>query len=74
VPDVVDDASPLYTRAVRAALAAADFDDPAWRRFLARVDNDADRAVTRSMSDVVLRNWNGIEVGRLRATGLLAPR
>ena len=35
--------------------------------------NDADRAVTRSMSDVVMRNWNGIEVGRLRAAGALAP-
>ena len=45
LPDFSDDASPLYTQAVRAALAAADPDDPAWRCFLARVDNDADRAV-----------------------------
>lgn len=34
--------------------------------------SDEDRAVARSMSDVRLRNWNGIEVGRLRAAGLLA--
>ena len=35
--------------------------------------SDADRRVARSMSQVVLRNWNGIEVGRLQAAGLLAP-
>jgi L-asparaginase II len=35
--------------------------------------SDADRSVTRAMSDVVLRNWNGLEVGRLRAAGMLAP-
>ncbi len=29
--------------------------------------SEADRTVTQSMSDVVLRNWNGIEVGGLRA-------
>lgn len=34
--------------------------------------SDADRAITRSMSDVTLRNWNGVEVGRLRAAGPLA--
>jgi ATP-dependent helicase/nuclease subunit A len=45
LPDFVDDATPLYSHAVRAALAAASSDDPAWRRFLARLDNDADRAV-----------------------------
>ena len=45
LPDFVDDASRLYTQAVRAALAAAGPNDPAWRCFLARVDNDADRAV-----------------------------
>jgi ATP-dependent helicase/nuclease subunit A len=45
LPDFVDDATPLYVQAVRAALAAASPDDPAWRRFLARLDNDADRAV-----------------------------
>jgi L-asparaginase II len=36
--------------------------------------SDADRAVTRAISDVVMRNWNGIEVGRLRAAGPLAPQ
>lgn len=35
--------------------------------------SDADRTVARSMSQVVMRNWNGIEVGSLRAAGLLAP-
>ena len=35
--------------------------------------SEADRAVTRSMSQVVVRNWNGIEVGQLRAAGMLAP-
>jgi L-asparaginase II len=32
----------------------------------------ADAAVLRSLADVSLRNWNGIEVGRLRAAGPLA--
>jgi L-asparaginase II len=36
--------------------------------------SEADRAVTRSVSDCLLRNWNGLEVGRLRAAGLLAAR
>ncbi len=36
--------------------------------------SDADRAVTRSMSDVLLRNWNGREVGSLRAGGVLGQR
>jgi L-asparaginase II len=35
--------------------------------------SQADRAVTRSMSDLVLRNWNGMAVGQLRAAGALAP-
>jgi L-asparaginase II len=34
--------------------------------------SEADLAVTRNMSEVVLRNWNGVEVGRLRAAALLA--
>jgi len=34
--------------------------------------SETDRALARTMSDVVLRNWNGIEVGRLRAAGPLA--
>ncbi len=33
--------------------------------------SDTDRAVTQSMSHVAMRNWNGIEVGSLRAAGLL---
>jgi len=32
---------------------------------------DADRAFVHSFSDVKLSNWNGIEVGRLRAADLL---
>ncbi len=46
VPAFVDDASALYVQAVRAALSGASPDDAAaWRVFLARLDNDADRAV-----------------------------
>ena len=36
---------PLYEAAVRDDLAAAAADDPAWRRLLAHLDNDAGRAV-----------------------------
>ncbi|MCY7314854.1 MAG: asparaginase [Rubrivivax sp.] len=32
---------------------------------------DADAVFMRCFSDVVLSNWNGVEVGRLRAAGLL---
>ncbi|MDO8420451.1 MAG: asparaginase, partial [Rubrivivax sp.] len=32
---------------------------------------DDDRAFVRTLSDVTLRNWNGIEVGRLRAAEVL---
>jgi len=32
---------------------------------------DADTAFMRCFSDLPLRNWNGIEVGRLRATKAL---
>ena len=45
-PRFVDQAQPLYEAAVRAALAGARPDDPAWRRLLRHVDNDARRAVT----------------------------
>jgi ATP-dependent helicase/nuclease subunit A len=45
LPDFVDDASALHVAAVRHTLAAADAGDPAWLRFLAHVDNDADAAV-----------------------------
>jgi L-asparaginase II len=34
---------------------------------LVRLDDD-ERAFMRALSDVTLRNWNGIEVGALRAT------
>jgi L-asparaginase II len=33
--------------------------------------DDVGTAVLRSLSDVPLRNWNGVEVGRLRAAGPL---
>jgi L-asparaginase II len=32
---------------------------------------DADRAFVHGLSDLTLKNWNGIEVGRLRATDAL---
>jgi ATP-dependent exoDNAse (exonuclease V) beta subunit len=39
-------AGPRYLAAARAALEAAPGDDPAWRRLLAHVDNDAARAIS----------------------------
>ncbi|MBI5719384.1 MAG: asparaginase [Burkholderiales bacterium] len=38
---------------------------------LVPLQGDAEAALIRSLSDVALRNWNGIEVGRLRATDAL---
>jgi L-asparaginase II len=38
---------------------------------LVPMQGDDDAALVRSLSDVVMRNWNGIEVGRLRATEAL---
>ena len=35
---------------------------------LVRLD-DGERAFVHGLSDLVLKNWNGIEVGALRATG-----
>ena len=68
LPDFVDDATPLYLRAVRAALAAAGSDDPAWRRFLARLDNDADRAVSLLASLLARRDqWLRLPFGAGRA-------
>ena len=32
---------------------------------------DADASFVRGLSDILLRNWNGIEVGRLRASAAL---
>jgi ATP-dependent exoDNAse (exonuclease V) beta subunit len=64
LPDFVDDATPLYLQAVRAALAAAGPDDPAWRRFLARLDNDADRAVALLASLLARRDqWLRLPFG-----------
>ena len=45
LPEFVDDATPLYRAAARAALAEAPPDDPAWRTFLQWIDNDAQAAV-----------------------------
>ena len=68
LPDFVDDATPLYLQAVRAALAAAAPDDPAWRRFLARLDNDADRAVALLASLLARRDqWLRLPFGTGRA-------
>jgi len=41
---------------------------------LVPMQNDADAALVQSLAEVTLRNWNGIEVGRLRAAeALRAP-
>ena len=45
LPQFIDDATPLYRAAARAALAAAAPDDAAWRTFLQWIDNDARAAV-----------------------------
>jgi hypothetical protein len=37
---------------------------------LARLDDD-ERIFMRELSELTLRNWNGIEVGRLRAAEAL---
>ena len=68
MPAFVDDASALYTRAVRAALAAADANDPTWRQFLARIDNDADRAVDLLASLLARRDqWLRLPLGAARS-------
>jgi ATP-dependent exoDNAse (exonuclease V) beta subunit len=68
LPDFVDDATPLYLQAVRAALAAAGPDDPDWRRFLSRLDNDADRAVALLASLLARRDqWLRLPFGAGRA-------
>ncbi len=64
LPQFVDDASALYAQGVRAALAAAEPDDPAWRLFLARVDNDADSAVELLASLLAKRDqWLRLPIG-----------
>ncbi|MEO8302618.1 MAG: UvrD-helicase domain-containing protein [Betaproteobacteria bacterium] len=44
-PHIEERAAPLYSEAARTALAAAHADDPAWRRLLWHLDNDADLTV-----------------------------
>jgi L-asparaginase II len=54
------------SRAAEVAMAAA---------IEAFVELDREQAVLlRKLSDVSLRNWNGIEVGSLRATGEMRDR
>ncbi len=68
LPALVDDASAYYAQAVRAALNAAASDDPAWRRFLGRLDNDADRAVALLASLLARRDqWLRLPLGAPRA-------
>ena len=68
LPEFIDDATPLYLRAVRAALMAAGSSDPAWRRFLARLDNDADRAVSLLASLLARRDqWLRLPFGAANA-------
>ncbi|MEO8345100.1 MAG: UvrD-helicase domain-containing protein [Betaproteobacteria bacterium] len=67
LPSFVDDASAMYARAVRSALAAANPRDPAWRRFLGRLDNDADRAVALLASLLARRDqWLRLPLGAAR--------
>jgi ATP-dependent helicase/nuclease subunit A len=64
LPKFVDDASQFYEQGVRAALAAADPTDPAWRRFLARLDNDADHAVNLLATMLARRDqWLRLPIG-----------
>ncbi len=58
-------AGPHYLAAARAALDAAPGDDPAWRRLLAHVDNDASRAIAL-LADLVAKREQWI--GELRAS------
>ena len=53
-------ADPQYVAAARAALAATDGDDVAWRRLLAHVDNDAGEAI-RLIADMLAKReqWIG---------------
>ena len=44
-PRFEERAAPLYAQAARKALAAVPANDPAWRRLLRHLDNDADAAV-----------------------------
>ncbi len=44
-PGYADDARALYAAAATSAIADARADDPAWRRLLAHLHNDAERAV-----------------------------
>jgi ATP-dependent helicase/nuclease subunit A len=64
LPQFVEDASDLYVRAVREALAAAGPNGPAWRTFLARLDNDANRATDLLASLLARRDqWLRLPVG-----------
>jgi ATP-dependent helicase/nuclease subunit A len=64
LPEFVDDATALHVEAVRHALAAADAEDPAWRHFLAHIDNDADAAVAL-LADMLARRdqWLRLPLG-----------
>jgi ATP-dependent helicase/nuclease subunit A len=60
LPQFVDDATPLYRAAARAALAHAPPDDPAWRTFLQWIDNDAQAAVGLIAQMLAARErWRG---------------
>ena len=68
LPTFIDDATPLYLQAVRSSLAVAVPNDPAWRCFLSRVDNDADRAVVLLASLLARRDqWLRLPFGAKRA-------
>ncbi len=64
LPAFVDDARPLYAAAARDALAAAGPEDPAWGRFLAHLDNNADTA-TRLLASLLGKRdqWLRLPVG-----------
>ena len=54
MPAFIDDATAHYRQAVSAALADANADDPAWRPFLAHLDNDA-RAVVALLAQMLAK-------------------
>jgi hypothetical protein len=65
-------AMPLYAHAVRRALADASAEDPAWRRLLAQLDNDADMAVALLADMLAQREqWIGI-IGAAKQDGFRA--
>jgi ATP-dependent exoDNAse (exonuclease V) beta subunit len=60
-PRYEEHAEALYDEAVRAALDQAAADDPAWRRLLAHLDNDADAALAL-LADMLQKRDQWIDI------------